>query len=388
MYEHTALLDQIKRTYNFAAQIPLHSPCFSGREKNYLNECIDSTFVSSTGPFVYQFEAAMAQYTGARFAVALVNGTQALFLALVLAGVEAGSLVLTQALTFVATANAVSYTGARPAFIDIDPDTLGMSPAALMNFLEQRTRRKEGGQIVELITGRRISAVVPMHTFGHACRIESIAKICKEHGLPLVEDAAESLGSLSGTRHTGTFGLMGVISFNGNKIITTGGGGAIITDDPELAARARHLSTTAKTDHPFEFVHDRVGYNFRMPNLNAALGLAQFERLGELVQAHRQGAEKYAQFFDTFSDGPTLIREREGSRSNYWLNAVRFRDSASKERFLHAAVKAGIFARSVWRPMHRLQMYAKDIHDSLIHTDEAYATIANLPSSVQLPAVN
>lgn len=382
MSEFAEILDFIRKLYKGSGPIALHAPYLSNREKEYLVECIDSGFVSSVGPFVQRFEDQLAAYCGSQTAVAIVNGTQALYLALLLAGVAPGTLVITQSFTFVATANAIAYAGASPAFVDIDRDTLGMSPFALEAFLEQRATRAPEGHVVENSTGRRISAVVPMHTFGHPCRIEEIARICSGYNLPLVEDAAEGLGSRRGSRHTGTFGLMGVFSFNGNKILTTGGGGAIVTDDAEIAARAKHLSTTAKVSHPYEFIHDQKGYNFRMPNLNAALGLAQLEVLEKLLTAHRDRAKDYMDFFNSIGDGPEFVCEPPGTRSNYWLNAIRFRDKGQKNRFLAAAVGKDIMARSAWRPMHKLDMYADAIRDNLVQTESAYEQIANLPSSV------
>ncbi len=273
----------------------LHRPVFCGNEKAYLSECIDSNYVSSVGKRVDEFEKRIAEYTGAKYAVAVVNGTAALHIALKLAGVTAGSEVVTQALTFVATCNAVSYLGAEPVFVDVGRATLGMCSDALRRFLNTCTNGRDGS-IWNKASGKRIAACVPMHCFGHPCLIDELAAVCADYGLPLVEDSAESLGSFFRGRHTGTFGLMGVISFNGNKIITTGGGGMIVTNDPVVAAKAKHITTTAKLPHPYEYVHDEVGYNYRLPNLNAALGCAQMEQLGHFVRVKRDLAAKYAEF--------------------------------------------------------------------------------------------
>ena len=276
--------------------IPLHRPVFEGNERRYLVECIDSNFVSSVGARVIEFERRTAEYVGTRFAVATANGTAALHVALMLAGTERDTEVVTQAVTFIATCNALAYIGARPAFVDADLDTMGMSPDALAQWLGSTAERTAGG-LRNRRTGRRIAACVPMHTFGHPCRIAEIAEVCAQWGLPLVEDAAESLGSRVGDRHTGTFGCMAALSYNGNKVITTGGGGMIVTDDPALAARAKHITTTAKIPHPYEFVHDEVGYNYRLPNLNAALGCAQMERLDEMLRIKASVAARYEKAF-------------------------------------------------------------------------------------------
>ena len=277
--------------------IPLHRPIFEGNERRYLVDCIDSNFVSSVGVKVTEFEEKIAEYTGAKYAVATVNGTAALHVAIELAGVNIGDEVLSQALTFIATCNAISYAGAHPVFVDVDLDTMGMSPDALREFLETHAEKTNSGALNKG-TGRRIAACIPMHTFGFPCRIEEIVSICDDWGIAVVEDAAESLGSYVAGRHTGTFGKMATLSFNGNKVITTGGGGMLITDDPELAKRAKHITTTAKVPHPYEFVHDEIGYNYRMPNLNAALGCAQMERLEEFLTIKSEIASKWGEFFD------------------------------------------------------------------------------------------
>ena len=287
-----AVVEHARGLHNTDEFIPLHRPVFAGDEKALLTECIDSNFVSSVGKRVDEFEQRMADFTGARFGVAVVNGTSALQVALRVAGVESGDEVVTQALTFVATANAIAHAGAEPVFVDVDRDTLGLSPEALATWLDANAERREG-RCFNRATGKRISACMPMHTFGLPCRIEEIGRICADWGIALVEDAAESLGSYVGERHTGTFGRLGVFSFNGNKIITTGGGGVIVTDDEALAKHAKHLTTTAKVPHPYEYVHDELGYNFRMPNLNAALGCAQMDQLPGFLETKRGIAEGY-----------------------------------------------------------------------------------------------
>lgn len=370
----------IREQYPGQEIIPLHEPRFNGNEQGYLAECIESTMVSSVGAFVGRFEAAVADYTGARHAIAVVNGTQALFVALKLAGVTPQSEVLTQSLTFVATANAISYCGATPHFIDIDSDTLGLSPSSLAAFLERETKIVDG-RPVNRETGRTISACLPMHTCGHPCRIDEISEICAHFGLPLVEDAAESLGSTRNDRHTGTFGRLGTLSFNGNKIVTCGGGGMILTDDDELASRARHLTTTAKQAHPYEFIHDEIGYNFRMPNLNAALGLAQLEQLESFVVDKRALAICYR---DKLSAMPgEFVVEPEGCRANFWLNTLLFEDDEQKDSFLAAANSQGIGARSLWRPMHLLDIYSHCPSEVLATTEDIYRRAVNIPSSVR-----
>lgn len=359
--------------------IPLHRPVFEGNERQYLVDCIDSNFVSSVGARVTEFEQQVATFTGARFAVATVNGTAALHVALELAGVERDDEVITQALTFIATCNALSYTGAHPVFVDVDRDTMSMSPDALRRFLELHAESREG-QLWNKTSGRRIVACVPMHTFGLPGRIEEIAQICEDWGLVLVEDAAESLGSYVGTRHTGTFGQLGTLSFNGNKIITTGGGGMIITNDEELAKRAKHLTTTAKVPHPYEFVHDQVGYNYRLPNLNAALGCAQMERLPEFLDIKGQVAAQYGTFFDSI--GITFARSREGTQANYWLNAIVLDSLDERNAFLTYTNSKNVMTRPIWRLMTSLEMFKHCQHDGLENSIWLEERVVNLPSSV------
>lgn len=373
--------------YNFIQQqfpgksfIPLHEPTFSGHEKEYLAECIDSTFVSSVGPFVNKFEDAVAKYVGSRHAIAVVNGTQALFAILKALGISAKHEVLTQSLTFIATANAIQYTGANPVFLDIDPDTLGLSPTALKQFLQNHTEMHDG-TCVNKNSGKVIAACLPMHTCGHPCRIEELQTICKQYGISLIEDAAESLGSFVGSRHSGTFGLAGAFSFNGNKIVTTGGGGMIVTDNDKLAHRLRHLTTTAKIPHPWEFIHDEVGYNFRLPNLNAALGLAQMEQLPAMLKSKRRLACAYREFFAATQI--EFVDEPQGTKSNFWLNTLLFPDQEKKIEFLEQANKSKIGARSLWRPMHLLEMYRHCQTGELNQTEDIYQRAVNIPSSVR-----
>jgi perosamine synthetase len=359
--------------------IPLHRPIFIGNERQYLNECIDSNFVSSVGPKVEQFEKQVARFTGARFAVATVNGTAALHIALNLAGVQCDDEVLTQALTFVATSNAIRYNGANPVFIDVDRDTMGMSPVALERFLCRYAERREGC-IRNKQTGRRITACVPMHTFGIPCRIEEIARICTEWGIALVEDSAESLGSYVGGRHTGTFGICGTLSFNGNKIITTGGGGMVITNDEAIANRCRHMTTTAKLSHAFEFRHDEVGYNYRLPNLNAALGCAQMEQLPWILAVKRQLAEKYRALVSEY--GVVMAQALPGTIANHWLIAIALRDRKERDLLLGESNAQGVMTRPIWRLMSELPMYRHCQHDGLDNSRWLEERVVNLPSSV------
>lgn len=371
-------VDFVRKIYG-EGFIPLHRPVFEGNERQYLVDCIDSNFVSSVGAKVTEFEQQIAAFTGARFAIATVNGTAALHAALQLVGVQRDDEVLSQALTFIATCNALSYAGAHPVFVDVDLDTMGMSPVALRKFLEQHAEQRDG-HTWNKTTGRRISACVPMHTFGLPCRIEEIAAICAEWNIALVEDAAESLGSYVGGRHTGTFGQMATLSFNGNKVITTGGGGMIITDDEALAKRAKHLTTTAKVPHPYEFVHDQVGYNYRLPNLNAALGCAQMERLPEFLQIKAQIAERYSSFFDLI--GVTFAKARPGSQANFWLNAIVLDSLEERDAFLTYTNSKDVMTRPIWRLMTSLDMFRHCQHDGLQNSIWLEERVVNIPSSV------
>lgn len=376
---HKDIIQKIKELYGVERDfIPLHEPHFVGNEKRYLNECIDSTYVSSVGPFVDEFEKRIASYTGAKYAVAVVNGTAALHLSLILAGVKAGDIVVSQALSFVATANAITYTGACPHFIDVDLETLGMSPIALTRFFEQV--EVKGGNPIHIPSGKRVAAVVPMHTFGFPTKIDMLVSICDKFGVPLIEDAAESLGSTYKGRHTGTFGLMGTYSFNGNKTITCGGGGIIVTDDENLAKRAKHLSTQAKVPHPWEFSHDELGYNYRCPNLNAALACAQLENLEDFISNKRDTSLKYKEFF---SGSPYyFIEEPEACRSNYWLNAILMKNRNERDEFLNVSNSEGVMTRPIWTLLHNMPYLKNATHDDLIISQEVENRLVNLPSSV------
>lgn len=335
--------------------------------------------MSSVGAKVTEFEQQIATFTGAKYAIATVNGTAALHIALNLAGVQRDNEVISQALTFIATCNAISYTGAHPVFVDVDRDTLGMSPEALRKFLDAHAERREDG-CWNKSTGRRIAACVPMHTFGFPLRIVEIGAICAEWGITLVEDAAESLGSYVGDRHTGTFGKLATLSFNGNKVITTGGGGMIITDDEAVAKHAKHLTTTAKIPHPYEFVHDQVGYNYRMPNLNAALGCAQMEKLAIMLDIKREVAQRYRTFFDGV--GVRFVEATDGTTANHWLNAIVLNSEAERDAFLQYTNGHDVMTRPIWRLMSRLEMFKDCQHDGLANSCWLEARVVNLPSSV------
>ena len=365
-------------------QFPLHEPRLRGNERQYLVDCIDSGFVSSVGPYVQAFEEELARLTGAKHVVAVSSGTAALQLAIRLAGVQQGDEVLVPSLTFVATANAVSYLGAFPHFVDIEETTLGIDPEALRKWLVDTSEMTQAG-LRNKTTGRIIRALVPMHTFGHPSRIESLCEVARKFRLVVVEDAAESLGSTYKEKHTGTYGLLGAVSFNGNKIITTGGGGAILTDDDELADRAKHLSTTAKKPHSWEYVHDEIGYNFRMPNINAALGVAQLGQLPDFLSSKRALADKYRAAFDGI-DAVSIMTELAHSRSNYWLQTLRLKDDGAPylDEILQGLNAAGFGARPVWRPLHSLEIYEKASRAPLPVTEKLGRALINLPSSAGL----
>jgi aminotransferase in exopolysaccharide biosynthesis len=376
------VITQIRAFFPGKEFIPLHEPKFIGREKEYLSATIDSTFVSSVGKFVDRFEEMLREYTGAGHAVATVNGTSALHAALLVAGVAAKDEVITQPLTFVATANAISYCGAQPVFLDVDRDTMGLSPDALRDFLEEHTEQA-GNVCRNKTTGRKISACVPMHTFGHPCRIEEIAELCQKHNLFLIEDAAESLGSTRSGKQTGTFGTLGVYSFNGNKTITCGGGGAIVTDSKALAAHAKHLTTTAKKPHPYLYEHDEVGFNYRMPNLNAALACAQLENLDRFLADKRELAALYRDFFST-QPAIAFVAEPEGTRANYWLNAILLKDRTTRDLFLTESNAASVQTRPAWTLLNRLEIYDHCQTDGLGNAAWLAERIVNIPSSVRL----
>ncbi|MCD4657625.1 MAG: LegC family aminotransferase, partial [Planctomycetes bacterium] len=335
--------------------IPLHEPRFIGNERKYLLDCIDSTFVSSVGEYVSRFEQKIAEFTGTKFAVATMNGSAALHIALLLSGVKPDNEVLTQPLTFVATCNAISYCDAKPLFIDVDVDTLGLSPEKLAEFLETETLIKDDGFCFNKKTGRKISACVPMHTFGHPARIDEIAEICEKHNIRLIEDASESLGSTYKGKHTGTFGQAGVLSLNGNKTITSGGDGAILTDDEDFAKRAKHITTTAKIPHAWDYVHDEIAYNYRLPNINSALACAQLEMLDDFINNKRATALKYKEFFA--GTDFEFIDEPVNSRSNFWLCTIKLQNSDIRNAFLEETNRNGVMTRPVWRLMNKLEMY-------------------------------
>ncbi|MCP6699718.1 LegC family aminotransferase [Pseudomonas donghuensis] len=374
-----SLVRFVRDQYGTNDFIPLHAPVFSGNEQKYVAETIESTFVSSVGAFVDRFEHDMQAYTGSPRAVATVNGTAALHIALMLAGVKPGDLVITQSLTFVATCNAIAYCGAEPVFVDVDRDTLGLSPVALEAWLEAEAYVDADGHCRLKRDERVLRACLPMHTFGHPVALDALLDVSKRWGLALVEDAAESLGSTYKGRHTGTFGLIGTLSFNGNKVITTGGGGMLLTSEA-LGARAKYLTTTAKQPHPYEFVHSEIGYNYRLPNINAALGCAQLEQLETFLAAKRDLAMGYA---DELAGGDLqFVFEPEGCRSNYWLNAVACQDLAQRDALLKATNERGVMTRPIWTLMNRLPAYQHCLKGDLSTAEWLEARIVNLPSSV------
>ena len=377
MFENIiSFIQVVYKTKNF---IPLHEPKFIGNEKKYLNECIDSTFVSSVGKFVDEFEEKIASYTSAKYAIATSNGTSALHISLLLADVGWDNEVITQPLTFVATCNAISYCGAKPLFIDVDRETMGLSPISLKEFLENNTT-VINQQCVNNTTGKVIKACVPMHTFGHPCKIDEIKDICDQYHIVLIEDAAESLGGFYKNRHTGTFGKMGVMSFNGNKIITAGGGGCIITDDEDLAKKAKHLTTTAKVPHKWEYAHDMVGYNYRMPNLNAALLVAQLESLDNFIDKKRKLADMYGEFFKGIDC--KFVKESAESSSNYWLNAIILNDKQQRDIFLNESNSQGVMTRPIWTLMNKLPMFKDAQCGDLTNSEWLEERVVNIPSSV------
>ena len=371
----------IQDTYKTKEFIPLHEPIFIGNEKKYLNECIDSTFVSSVGKFVDEFEEKIANYTGAKYAVATSSGTSALHISLIILGVKDGDEVITQPLTFVATCNAINYCNASPIFIDVDKDTMGMSLIALEIFLKENAIIKNQ-QCINKITGKVIKACVPMHTFGYPCRIDKIQNLCKEWHIALVEDSAESLGSYYKNQHTGTFGEIGILSFNGNKIITSGGGGCILTNNEDLAKKAKHITTTAKEPHKWEYTHDLVGYNYRMPNLNAALIVAQLEQLNGFLKSKRFLAKSYEDFFN--GSNIQFVSEPENSKSNYWLNSIILKDDNQRNLFLDETNSKSIMTRPIWTLMNKLPMFKEAQCGDLTNSEWLEERVVNIPSSVVL----
>ena len=382
MVDYARVVEFIHELYDNSEFVPLSVPKFIGNEKKYLEECIDTTFVSSVGKFVDRFEEEMARYTGAKKAVVCVSGTNALHMSLLLVGVEREDEVLTQALTFVATCNTLSYIGAHPVFIDVDRETMGLSPGAVRTWLEKNAELRNG-VCYNKSTGRRVKACVPIHTFGHPVKLDELVDVCQEWHIELVEDAAESIGSFYKGRHTGTFGKVGAISFNGNKTITTGGGGMLLFQDEELGAYAKHLTTQAKIPHRWEFRHDHIGYNYRMPNINAALGCAQLENLERYVQNKRETAGRYKEFFASIPD-VTFFTEPKDCHSNYWLNVVLLKDKPAQQEFLEYTNDHGVMTRPVWELMTRLEMFKGCETDSLENTRWLADRIVNIPSSVRL----
>jgi perosamine synthetase len=379
MFEN--VINFIQETYQTKNYIPLHEPQFVGNEKKYLNECIDSTFVSSVGKFVDEVEQKMAKYIGAKYAVAMSNGTSALHISLILGGVEQNDEVITQSLNFVASCNAISYCNAKPIFIDVDKDTMGLSPSALKYFLENNTT-VINKHCMNNKTNKVIKACVPMHSYGHPCKIDKIKEICDEYHIFLIEDAAESLGSIYKNKYTGTFGQLGTISFNGNKTITAGGGGCIITDDKVLAKRAKHLTTTAKVPHKWDFNHDMIGYNYRMPNLNAALLVAQLEKLNDFIVNKRNLANNYETFFNNME--LNFFKEPKDSKSNYWLNCIILKDKRQRDQFLEETNSNKIMTRPIWTLMNKLPMFKDAQCDDLKNSEWLSKRVVNIPSSVRL----
>ncbi|ELC3155730.1 LegC family aminotransferase [Vibrio harveyi] len=374
----TTIVEFVRDTYKTDEFIPLHAPTFDGNEKAYVMETIESTFVSSVGKFVDDFERKIEAYTGTAKAVATVNGTAALHAALYVADVQRGDLVITQALTFVATCNALYHMGAEPVFVDVSPVSLGLCPKAVDAFLEENAEVTDVGCIHKK-TGRRIKAVVPMHTFGHPVELDELVAVCLKWNITLVEDAAESLGSFYKGKHTGTIGDFGAVSFNGNKIITTGGGGMVLCKTQELGARTKHVTTTAKVPHPYEFFHDEPGFNYRMPNLNAALGCAQMEVIQQYLKQKRLLAEGYKNFFK--GTDFNFVTEPEYAKSNYWLNAIVCPDKESREEVLACTNGSSVMTRPIWQLMHRLPMFENAIRGDLTYSEFIEAHVINLPST-------
>lgn len=360
--------------------IPLHVPVFLGNERTYVMDTLESTFVSSVGAYVDKAEQMMAEISQTQKAVAVVNGTSGLQIALQLAGVRQGDEVITQALTFVATANAINYTGAEPVFLDVDYDTMGLSPKAVLAFLKEYCEKRENGTYNKK-TEKKIAACVPVHTFGFPVHLDELVAICTEWNIPIIEDAAESLGSYYKGKHTGSFGQFGAFSFNGNKIVTCGGGGMIVTQNEELGKLGKHLTTTAKVPHPYEYVHDQLGYNFRMPNLNAALVCAQLEQLGDFLVSKRALANEYSVYFK--SKGINFRTELEGTRANYWLMCVELENLEERNAFLKATNEAKTMTRPIWQLMYRLPMYRHCYRDDQNNAEFLEERIVNIPSSVR-----
>lgn len=379
MSNFQSIIDFIRNTFqNYEGFIPLHAPVFSGNEKKYLLETIDSTFVSSVGVFVDKSEAMMSQITGTKKSVAVVNGTAGLHIALKLSGVKSGDEVITQALTFVATANAISYIQAEPTFLDVDIDTMGLSPTAVSSFLEEFAEMREGS-CYNKRTNKKIAACVPMHTFGFPVHMNELLNVCNKWNIPVIEDAAESLGSYYQGKHTGSFGQIGVFSFNGNKIVTSGGGGMLVTNSEELGIRGKHITTTAKVPHAYEFMHDQIGFNYRMPNVNAALLCAQLEQLDTFLQQKRILALQYASFFK--EKGIQFRLENPGTKVNYWLMCIELENKAERELLLKESNATQVMMRPIWQLMTALPMYKDCQKDDQINASYLVDRIVNIPSS-------
>jgi perosamine synthetase len=380
MSNYSKIIDFIKNQFGNKQFIPLHEPRFLGNEKKYVVDTIDSTFVSSVGPYVDKFELMMSSITGTKKAIAIVNATSALQVALRLAGVNKDDEVITQALTFIATINAIIYNGASPVFIDVDIDTMGLSPSAVEAFLEEFGELREG-ICYNKKTNKKIAACMPMHTFGFPIHLNELLKVCSKWNIPIVEDAAEALGSEYYSKPIGSFGKLGVFSFNGNKVVTSGGGGAIVTNDIELGIKAKHLTTTAKIPHPYEYAHDQLGYNFRMPNLNAALACAQLEQLNGFLENKRLLAEEYAEFFN--KQGIYFRQELPFTKANYWLMCVELGNKAERDQFLKSTNDAKVMTRPIWQLMFRSPMYAHCQKDEQKNAMFLEDRIVNIPSSVR-----
>ncbi len=380
MYKEVS--DFIKNIYGTENYIPLHEPRFIGKEKEYLADCIDSTFVSSVGKYVDLFEEHIRNFTGAKFAIATVNGTAALHTALILAGVKEGELVITQPLCFIATSNAISYLKAIPLYLDVDKETLGLSPQKMAEFLEQHAIMKEDGFTYHKQSGKKITACVPMHTFGHPVKLDELVEICAKYNIIIIEDAAESLGSIYKEKQSGRFGKIAAFSFNGNKTITSGGGGVIVTDDELIGKRAKHFTTTAKVPHKWEFVHDEIGYNYRLPNINAALACAQMENLEFFLKKKRELASIYKAYFE--DKEIAFFSEPDNARSNYWLNSVLLKNKDERDAFLKYTNANNVMTRPAWALMNKLSMF-KDCPIGNLDTAEwIEQRLVNIPSSVIL----
>lgn len=360
-------------------KVGLHDPVFSGNEKKYLSDVIDSTFVSYTGKYVEEFEREIASFSGTKFAVSVINGTSALHAALLALEVKPGDEVITQALTFVATANAITYCGAHPVFIDVDEDTMSLSPKALHKFLSTHTIIRNG-KVINKLTDNTISCIIPMHTFGIPAKIKEICEIAALFGVPVLEDAAEALGSRKEGKHLGSFGKFGVFSFNANKIITSGGGGMIISDDEDAYQTLKHLTKTSKISHLYEFFHDEIGYNYRLPNINACLGLAQFERIHEILAIKKELAVFWSNFFEQIGISP--YKEQNGDSMNNWLIAIQLESKTQRNEFLDYTNRAGISTRPIWTLMTDLPMFKNSLTDNLCNSRHFSDTIVNIPSGI------